>query len=214
MSLSRWNCASWGRNYIFSTVLTSSSDRKWCPLRCSFSFRKRWKSDKAKSGAVWWVLQDSETKVVNLCSHLYACVRLDFARRCDLQLLWCWWTFVTAFHWLSLVFRFKMIHPAFVPSDNVTMFIWQQLSANVHLLLFLNEHLGNPPHVQLSKSASWTCASQHWKYQCLHNCPHKQLSFMNECQPVEHFLQWKSQLLHAVYSALALSPYTVPFLWL
>jgi hypothetical protein len=32
-----------------TTVLTSSSDKKWCPLTCSFSFRKGW-SDGAKSG--------------------------------------------------------------------------------------------------------------------------------------------------------------------
>jgi hypothetical protein len=56
---------------------------------------------------------------------------------------------VTVFHWLSLVFRIKMMHLAFVPGENFaqefvtfTFISQQQFSANVHTLLFqfLSEH--------------------------------------------------------------------------
>jgi hypothetical protein len=41
------SCASCWRN-IFTAVLTSSCDKKWCHLDCSATFRNRWKSDGAK----------------------------------------------------------------------------------------------------------------------------------------------------------------------
>jgi hypothetical protein len=73
VSQSRQNCASCWQNHIFTAVLTSSSAKKWCPLRCFFSVRKRWKSEPSlgcmvESGlyggvwVVWWMGKDGEPK--------------------------------------------------------------------------------------------------------------------------------------------------------
>jgi hypothetical protein len=197
------------------------------PLRCSFSFGKRWKMEPnvgcTVGGPRYWIQGDESLQsFVPSCEASYCRVggipascqdeffecglqflqrssvalrvnggagwhefRMHYtinvsqssehdsaSRRCDLERLWCWRTFMTVFHWLSPVSRLDMMHPAVIPGDSVSqefvafMFISQQLSTNVHPLLFqfLGKHSENSSHalVSVSEISSYLLYSLMW----------------------------------------------------
>jgi hypothetical protein len=122
---------------------------------------------------------------------------------------------------------------------NVNLLIFQFLSENsvnpLHTQLFISvisdyhlfcllrnatillDHFTDTISVSLISFCLWysiTLLVRHLQhntewYWCLHNHLHKQLSFNNESQSVEHFLQSKTHSLHGVYSTLTLSLYTL-----
>lgn len=157
--------------------LDFSSGRKWCSLRCSFSFRKRWSQMEPHVACVGW----SKTKKYCFLSwiissewlHWTSLVGVCSLPICNTPWLFCWhfsepcWVLFKVCHYAAL-----LEHMNSIVSVSLVEYCSKSMLFRLACLRFV--------------LWTWPNTEQCW---CLRYHPYIQLSFVSECQSVGHFLQ-------------------------